>query len=309
MLAMSARPYRPAVRPLAYEGFAMIFVSGTKRSGTSMWMQVMQAAGISILGKAFPRNWGDGALRDANPDGFYESLLRNGVYFRTNPHPQTGKYFLPEHVEGYAVKVFVPGVIRSERAYIEYVLANVREWREYEASINRLYAMEAATREEQRAKGMEIEEPFNFPPAYEWWMENFALARDISLRRYPALLQTYDQVLEDPAGVIGRVLRTIGHGDVEAAVAAVKPDNRTQTRPQSDSVEPKLAQVFDDLYAAIEVGKGIGNTLLRTLNDTNQALLPELGQLQRQVAMSQMKRQAKSGKKVRPIDIEGMPKI
>ncbi|MCA9708584.1 MAG: hypothetical protein KDK70_22230 [Myxococcales bacterium] len=287
----------------------MIFVSGTKRSGTSMWMQVMQAAGIPILGKAFPRNWGTGPLRDANPDGFYETLLRNGVYYSTNPHPRTGKYFLPEHVVGYAVKVFVPGVIRSERAYIEYVLANIREWREYEASINRLYAMEDQARQEQRTKGVEVEDPFNFPPAMEWWMENFALVRDISLRRYPAILQTYDQVLEDPARAIERVLRQIGHGDVEAGVAAVKPQNRTQTRPESESVEPKLAQVFDDLYAAIAEGKGIANTLLKTLNDTNQALLPELTRLQTRVAQSQMRRHAKAGKKVQPIEIEGLPEV
>lgn len=287
----------------------MIFVSGTKRSGTSMWMQVMQAAGIPILGKAFPRNWGAGPLRDANPDGFYESMLRNGVYYRTNPHPQTGKYFLPEHVEGYAVKVFVPGVIRSERAYIEHLVANVREWREYEASIERLYAMEAKTREEQRAKGIEVDEPFNFPPAYEWWMENFALVRDISLRKYPARLQTYDQVLEDPERVIGGVLRWIGRGDVEAGVAAVKPENRTQVRPESSSVEPKLAQVFDDLYAAIAGGKGIANALLRTLNETNIALLPELAKLQTEVAKSQMVRQAKAGVKARPIEIDGLPEV
>lgn len=287
----------------------MIFISGTKRSGTSMWMQVMHAAGIPILGKAFPRNWGAGPLRDANPDGFYETMLRNGVYYRTNPHPQTGNYFLPEHVDGYAVKVFVPGVIRSERAYIDQLVANVREWREYEASINRLHAMEAKGRDEARAKGQEVEDPFEFPPAYEWWMENFALVRDISLRRYPARLQTYDQVLADPAAVIGRVLGWIGRGDVEAAVAAVKPENRTQVRPASSSVDPKLAQVFDDLYAAIAEGKGIGNTLLRTLNETNQALLPELARLQTEVARSQMQWQARSGAKVGPIEIEGLPEV
>jgi len=287
----------------------MIFVSGTKRSGTSMWMQVLQAAGIPILGKAFPRNWGTGPLRDANPDGFYETLLRNGVYYRTNPHPQTGKYFLPEHVDGYAVKVFVPGVIRSERGYIEHLLANVREWREYEASILRLYSMENKTREEQRAKGVAVDDPFNFPPAYEWWMENFALVRDISLRRYPARLQTYDQVLADPAAIIGRVLTWVGRGDVEAAVAAVKPKNRTQVRPESTSVEPKLARVFDDLYAAVYEGKGIANALLRTLNDTNQALLPELARLQTEVARSQMQRHVKLGTKVKPLEIDGLPEV
>ena len=88
----------------------MIFVSGTKRSGTSMWMQVLQAAGLPILGKAFPRNWGTGPLRDANPDGFYETLLRNGIYYATNPHPRTGKYFLPEQVD---VSVNVEGFGRG----------------------------------------------------------------------------------------------------------------------------------------------------------------------------------------------------
>ena len=287
----------------------MIFVSGTKRSGTSMWMQVRQAAGLPILGKAFPRNWGTGPLRDANPHGFYETLLRNGIYYATNPHPRTGKYFTPEHVDGYAVKVFVPGVIRSERAYISHLLANVREWREYEASIERLYALEAQSREARRAAGGEVDEPFNFPPAYEWWMENFALVRDISLRRYPARLQTYDQVLGDPEATIGAVLRWIGRGDVEAAVAAVKPGNRTQTRPSSDTVPPALARVFDDLYAGVAAGQGISGALLRTLNETNQQLLPELTRLQMKVAHTQMQQQARAKVQPPPIEIEGLPDI
>ena len=42
----------------------MIFVSGTKRSGTSMWMQVFAAGGYHVLGKAFPRSW-EKTLKDA----------------------------------------------------------------------------------------------------------------------------------------------------------------------------------------------------------------------------------------------------
>ena len=287
----------------------MIFVSGTKRSGTSMWMQVLQAAGLPILGKAFPRNWGTSPLRDANPDGFYETLLRNGVYFATNPHPRTGKYFTPAQVDGYVVKVFVPGVIRSEGGYISHLLANVREWREYEASITRLYGMEAQSREALRATGVEVDEPFNFPPAYEWWMENFALVRDISLRRYPARLHTYDQILGEPEATIGGVLRWIGRGDLEAAVAAVKPGNRTQTRPSSNSVPSALAQVFDDLYAGVATGTSIGGALLRTLNETNQKLLPELTKLQMKVAHSQIQQQAKAKVQPTPIEIEGLPDL
>lgn len=262
----------------------MLFVSGTKRSGTSMWMQALRAAGFPVLGEAFPRGF-TASLQQANPDGFYESLLRHGVYFRTNPHPVTGEYFLPEQVDGYVVKVFIPGVIRSERAYITHLLANVREWREYEASIKRLYALE---REDLARAGKPVpEDSYYFPPAYEWWMENFALVRDISLRRYPARLQTYDRILEDPERVLAEVFAWIGRGDLAAALPTIKPAYRTQTRPASDSVPPAIARVFDDLYAAVAAGKPFSDALLRDLNATNKALLPELGEMQRKVVEAQ----------------------
>jgi hypothetical protein len=282
----------------------MIFVSGTKRSGTSMWMQVLRAAGIPILGQAFPRGWGDAPLRDANPDGFYESILRNGIYFRTNPHPVTGQYFLPEQVAGYGVKVFVPGVIRSERAYIGWLVANVRAWRDYVASIERLYALERASRP------ADAPEPLRFPAAYEWWTENFALVRDISLRGYRARLRTYEQVVEDPGGVVGDVLSWIGHGDVAAAAAAVKPERRTQRGDAEagipDDVEPRHARVFDDLYGAIAARRPIDGALLRTLNATNQELLPRLQAIQTDVARSHAAA-AQSQAVSTPDAIEGLP--
>ncbi len=281
----------------------MLIVSGTKRSGTSMWMQVLAAAGLPILGAAFPRGW-DRTIRDANPDGFFESILREGIYYRTNPHPVTGDYFLPEHVDGYAVKVFVPGVVRTERAYIGHLVANVREWREYEASIRRLYAMELASLRERRP---DAPEPETFPPAYEWWMENFALVRDISLRKYPARLFAYDRVLADPEPVVRDVLAWIGAGDVEAALAAIKPDRRTQHRPTSDTVEPALARVFDDLYAAVAEGKGLSRALLTTLNETNLRLLPQLLETQRRVLQAQAEQaQAQAARPAEPI--AGLPK-
>jgi hypothetical protein len=261
----------------------MLFVSGTKRSGTSMWMQVMVAAGVPVLGKAFPRNWEHVSLKEANPDGFYESILRQGIYFRTNPHPTTGQYFMPEQVKGYAVKVFVPGVVRSERGYIDLLVANIREWREYEASINRLYDLEDRDR---LAKQPDSEAPFRFPPAFEWWMENFALVRDISLRRYP-------------------YQRHGGDVDIAKAVAAVKPENRTQDAVPSDSVEPELAAVFDELYATIRDGRPLAGAFLQTLNATNRRMLPTLTELQTKVVRSMAKR----GARARPLGIEGLPDI
>ncbi len=264
-----------------------------------MWMQVLAAAGLPVLGKQFPRNW-EQTIKQANPDGFYESMLRHGIYYRTNPHPVTGKYFLPEHVAGYAVKVFVPGVVRSERSYIERLVANIREWREYEASINRLYGLERAKQLEQQP---DAPEPVVFPPAFEWWMENFALCRDISLRRYPARLQSYDQVVGQPETVIPKTLEWLGYGDPVAAVAAVKPENRTVVRPESDSIDPKFAKVFDDLYGAIASGEGLTGPLLSTMNATNKALLPMLIELQTAVAKFQMSQPSSA----KPEDVFGLP--
>lgn len=284
----------------------MIFVSGTKRSGTSMWMQVLRAAGVPVLGEQFPPAFASG-LKAANPDGFYESLLRGGIYFATNPHPVTGKYFLPEHVAGYAVKVFVPGVIRSERAYIGRLVANVRPWQEYEASVLRLQAIED---EALRARGQAVpEDRIVMPPAYEWWLENFSLVRDITIRRYPARLLTYDAVLSDPEGAVGSTLRWLGRGDPGAALAAVKPDHRTQRAvASSTTLPPAVARSFDDLYAAVADGTIFKNpALLRALGAQNQALVPELGEIQARVVESELRHARARGEPVRPAPVAGLP--
>lgn len=290
----------------------MIFVSGTKRSGTSMWMQVLRAAGRPVLGEAFPPAF-VGGLKAANPDGFYESLLRNGIYFATNPHPVSGRYFLPEHVAGYAVKVFVPGVLRSERAYIGKLIANLRPWQEYEASLSRLYALED---EAMRARGQAVpEDRFVMPPAYEWWIENFSLVRDITLRRYPARLLSYASVLADPEGSVAAVLRFIADApvaggvvdDLAAALTAVKPGHRTQDRPDSaTTLAPDVVQSFDDLHAAVVDGSLFTRpSLLRQLSALNTRLLPELTELQTRALESEL-RNAR-GKDSPPAAIAGLP--
>jgi hypothetical protein len=60
----------------------MVIVTGTKRSGTSLWMQILIAAGIPYFGEAFPRDW-ETTLKEANKEGFYESMLRAGIYYAT----------------------------------------------------------------------------------------------------------------------------------------------------------------------------------------------------------------------------------
>jgi len=255
----------------------MIIVTGTKRSGTSMWMQILIAAGFPIIGEAFPMRW-EQTIKAANPDGFYESHLRRGIYYRTNPHPKTGAYLFPEQVQHHGVKVFVPGLIRSDRAYIGKVIASVREWREYESSIARLYAIEDESRRGE-GKGDLIPEE-RMPGALEWWADNFMLVRDIAVRRYPVHVQSYEGLLGDHERVIHDVLKWIGKGETEPAIAAVKPHNQTQRRPTSDTVEPAIAEVFDAFYAALHAGKGLEASLLTKLNETNEILAPRIHAVQ-----------------------------
>jgi hypothetical protein len=114
-------------------------------------------------------------------------------------------------------------------------------------------------------------------------VENFSLVRDMHRRRWSGLLQTYPQVLADPERFIARALKAIGRGDLAKAIAAVKPEQRTQRVSTSDSVEPELAVAFDDLYGAIEEGR-LGDSLLTALEATHRTLLPRLRKLQTDMA-------------------------
>jgi hypothetical protein len=270
----------------------MIIVTGTKRSGTSLWMQILIAAGIPHFGEAFPRDWAT-TLKEANKEGFYESMLRAGIYYATNPHPKTGAYFFPEQVDRHCVKVFVPGLVRSDRAYIGRVVASVREWREHEASLQRLHAMEDAERIEQ---GGQDAAPVRMPPALEWWAENFALVRDIWIRRYPVHAQSYDGLLRDPERVIRETLEWLGQGDAERALTAPKPQHRNFERPASsgDIIPAEAAEVFDELYAAIDQRRELTAPFLVKLNQTNELLVPQLREHGRKIMADAARRRARA---------------
>jgi hypothetical protein len=270
----------------------MILVTGTKRSGTSMWMQILVAAGVPYFGEAFPRDW-ETTLKEANREGFYESMLRAGIYYGTNPHPKTGAYFFPEQVEGHCVKVFIPGLVRTDRAYIGRVVATVREWREFEASLHRLHAMEDAERARSAPDG-DPTPPERMPPALEWWAENFALVRDVSIRRYALHAQSYDGLLRDPERVIRDTIAWLGRGDPGRALAAPKPERRHFRRPESDSVEPAVAEVFDELYAAIDRHQELAPAFLRKLNETNERLGPRLEDHQKRVVADAARRRSRA---------------
>lgn len=268
----------------------MIIVTGTKRSGTSMWMQILKAAGLEPIGQQFPKDWGE-TIRAANPEGFYESILRDGIYYRTNPHPKTGVFLFPAATRHHAVKVFVPGVVRTDLAFVDKVIATMRNWREYPGSLTRLYDMER----ENRAKKREVElpEPKHVPPVLEWWSENHSLLSDLLTRRYPAHFVAYETVLSRPAETITEVVGWLGVGDAAAAIAAVKPTLRTHQAadlPVPEGVSPAHAEVFDELYGRVRDRRGLDDAFIDRLNQVNDELRPALEAAAREAAQARMAR-------------------
>lgn len=267
----------------------MIIVTGTKRSGTSMWMQILIAAGFNIVGEAFPKRW-EQTLKDANPNGFYESIYRNGIYYRTNPNPFSGKYMRPEPVAGHAVKVFIPGLVRSDLAFVGKVVATMRPWREYESSLDRLLDIEDIARKENGAPPS-----IRIPHYLEWWVENFMLLRDIGTRGYPTQLHTYDDLLSDPEKVVTRVVTWLGGGDIEAAIAAVKPKSRTQQDTASE-FDGRLGEAFDELYEVVHTNTPISRTLLTKFEEVHKIVGALYDDALRK-AHGKMRRQNASGRK------------
>lgn len=272
----------------------MIIVTGTKRSGTSMWMQLLNAAGFPPIGTAFPRNW-EKTIKDANPAGFWESKLRNGIYYMTNPDPQTGRYLFPEETTGCAVKVFIPGLIKTDRAFITRVVATVRPWRQYVRSLARLYEMERRSLDEPREQGVDrLPSPVHMPAVIEWWVENFSLFSDIVTRRYPFIMVSYESVLADPKSAVRSVFEWIGTGDADAAIAQVEPALQTQEIPSHDrevdeesDVEPDVVDVFDKLYEVVCEQRSIDQAFVDLLNETNRKLSPRIQEAVRVATESQ----------------------
>lgn len=249
----------------------MILVTGTKRSGTSMWMQILRAAGLPSIGVAFPDDW-TASLREANPEGFFESRLRDGIHFLTNPDPDTGAYLHPADVRTHAVKVFVPGLTKTDLAFVERVIACVRDVREYDASVRRLEALEDA----DAATIHGLPKLRRATPYLEWWRDNYALLVDAMTRRYPIHVVSNAAVAEDAPSVIRRAIAFLGVGDPESAVAAVRPELRRIVRPRADElpgVDATTLASFDLLRDVLVNGPPDDDAWIDRLGETHASLV------------------------------------
>jgi len=270
----------------------VIVVSGTQRSGTSLWMQVLHAAGFPVIGEPFPA--GTERLAAANPRGFWESQLAGGIYFRTNPHPYSGDYLAPGPTRDHAVKVFLAGLVRSDVAFLDRVLVTVRGWRELAASAARLDALRTDLRASPAAAGgaepgglpeaatsaaARLEDAFHerLPPALAWWSDHFAFIRDVAVRGYPVHVVSYERLLAAPEREIDAALGWIGAGELAPAIAAVEPQLRTQrAAPTPDGVAPEDAAIFDELYRHLHEGIDLSDAFIAELNAADARLRPQI---------------------------------
>jgi hypothetical protein len=132
------------------------------------------------------------------------------------------------------------------------------------------------------------------PPALEWWSENFALIRDVSIRRYAFHAQSYDGLLRDPERVVRDTIGWLGAGDAEKALATPKSQHRNFQQPVSQSVPARAAEVFDELYDAIDRRRELTAPFLLKLNETNDLLRPELREHGRRVAAEVARRRTRA---------------
>lgn len=272
----------------------MIVVTGTKRSGTSLWMQILKASNLPIIGEPYLGTWKE-SIHLANVCGFYESKLRYGINYSNNPDIRTGQYLHPRSVVHHGVKIFVPGLIKTELAFLHRVITTIRSWQAYCHSIRRLNHMESAhwlTLSDVPGKMSQqvkvILKRNTVHPALLWWRDNVALLSDVQARMYPVRLIPYETLLNDSDNVVPEMLswvaaplkqdlfdKTITVMDIDSALQCVKSNLQTQqsTVVEDSPLTERQERLFDDLYQQSLNGiEGFGDSLLRGINAENSTI-------------------------------------
>jgi hypothetical protein len=203
-----------------------------------MWMQALGAGGVAVLGDAFPLDW-KRTFADANVNGFFESSLWNGINSSTNPDPATGAQITAEQMRDVAAKVFLPGLVRSHREYLDRVIVSLRDWRSFEQSRLRADVI----------YGRAPDHNTLHERAWRWWHEVTVGVTDVVRRGYPCRVVDYDAVLADPEGQMRPIFDWLHVDvDVDAALAAVQPALRTQ----ADTPTPDVPQVWVDAFDEVQ---------------------------------------------------------
>jgi len=229
--------------------------------------------------------------------------------FLSNPDPETGFYLHPADVRLHAVKVFVPGLTRTDLAFVERVVACVRDVREYEASMRRMSALEdARDRSHDHFEGADALPPLRHATPYlEWWRDNYALVVDAMTKRYPLHTVTLHRLVTETESTVNAALAFVGTGDSVAAIASVKPSLRTfdsASVAPPHGLDPSLLPAFDLLFEVLDQGPPDDDSWIEVLGEAHLALAARVDEDLGAVAENRAARRAVFERRGIPSDSE-----
>lgn len=232
----------------------MIVVSGTGRSGTSLWMQILGAAGLPLRGDVFPEGWE--RFASANPRGYFESSLVEGLTARAYSGPPTREL---------AVKVLLRGIPLSRLVHLDAVVVSVRHWRGYAGSMRRA--------KEIFGRALEGD---GVDPCVKWWLDHAMFIEDALMRGYPFRFVSFEATLERPEEVLPSVLSWLGLPCDERTLAAVEPALWSRSTADLSAVPARWAERFDELYDRMATGAPLDDSFLARMRAFQEELLEEL---------------------------------
>jgi len=237
-------------------------------------MQILEQGGIQILGDQFPANWKN-LIEEANPKGYYESTLVQGINFRSNPDPRSGAWIPPHKVTNIGIKTFADGLTKTDYSYITQVIFTIGDRQECEASQKCMDEIRAG-RPGAAGADSNAELAARLPAGFTWWKANFSLVRDMRTRRYPAAVFSYATLLEDPEKIISAGFEWLGRGEASAAVDAVERSLQTQKDVSLLDVGHDYGGMFDELYDALHGNKRISPAFYEKLAKTDNRITQDI---------------------------------
>jgi hypothetical protein len=237
----------------------MIIVTGTKRSGTSLMMQLLEKAGNPILGEKFPESW-MAENKFKNPEGFYEdmSLVGNGAN-------NASTTYTPDQLKYHGVKIFPEGLISSDIGYIDKVIYMVRDWKEQVESWKQLSSVNYRGKRKQW-----------YPDGYEWFYLNNKVLNDYYKRKYSLLVVSHKDLLNSPENVCNNIRGFLGYGRWDIAAKQVKKKLHTVKKDEVKvNVDKMTESFFDSFYQGVSSGE-ITEELKKMINVFHEKIEKEI---------------------------------
>lgn len=218
----------------------MIIVSGLRRTGTSLMMNILKEAGFDAYAALFSHETWESKLKELNPNGFFESAFRDsGV----NPIQME---FSPKEVEYTAIKVFASAIPRCDGEYITKQIIMLRDFSE-------VYKSQERMKELDEKKELDSKEDI-FEPGETYLLDYYCVLRDIVKRNKPTLFIDYYDVMQKKDEVLGTLRRFIGCGRFDLAYNLIDDKLYRNRKEKINILQTDLTKYLDLFYNQMKNG-------------------------------------------------------